>query len=205
MLRLTALVVIPFLLFGCGDDASGPTQDPSSSNDGKGGTGGGGGGPSENAGAWTGRWVGTVSCQGVYQDGNGSEPYSGTTGIEINFDANGHLLYPAGDKFVAQTHQGQVDQWVPNGGGVAKRLLAKYQDNGNQRFYRFEESVEQTDPDGTFTQSSVEEYDLRIDGNKMVGRYAGEIFSRTIFSSSAGSGIAESLDQANCEGELTKQ
>lgn len=200
MLRLTAIALFASaLLVGCSDsdDASDPA----------GGTPplGHGGGPSKNPRAWAGRWMGSVDCEGVYEDANGSQPYVGPVGIEAVFDSNGHLLYPAGEKLVAQTHEGQLDQWVPQGGGVAKRLLARFQDDGDHRFYRFEESLEQTDPNGSFTQTSREEYDLRVEGDVMRGTYKLAIESRTIFSADVGSGISESKEQATCQGQLTRQ
>jgi len=197
--RIAIALLASALLFGCsdGNDGSGPGRGtPPLGHDGA---------PSKNPRAWAGRWMGSVDCEGVYEDANGIQPYVGPVGIEAVFDSNGHLLYPVGEKLVAQTHEGQLDQWVPQGGGVAKRLLARFQDDGEHRFYRFEQSLEQTDPNGSFTQTSREEYDLRVEGDVMRGTYKLAIESRTIFSADVGSGISESKEQATCQGQLTRQ
>ncbi len=207
MLRLTAITLFSTaLLFGCSDDASGPHDEGSPSSGNNGGSGGGGnGGPSKNASAWAGRWYGTVDCEGVYEDSNGKQPYSGPVPIEAAFDDNGHMLYPAGNQLVPQTHQGQLDQWVPDGGGVAKRLLARFQDNGDQRYYLFEEVFDQTEQNGSFHRTTNEEYDLRVEGQTMRGTYNLEVYSRTMFSADVGSGISESREVATCQGELKRQ
>lgn len=172
-------------LFGCGD-------------------GEGEGGP--HAKLWAGSWAGSVRCQGFYEDSNGRQPYQGETELEARFDKNGYLLYEVGGKMVPQKQEGQLDQWVPSGGGVAKRLLARFDDNGEQRYYRFEESFEEsTESGGSFTRNTQEDYDLQVDGDTLRGTYELAIHSVSLFVSEFGSGRSESQERASCEGELKRK
>lgn len=202
--RLKAImVVVAGLLFACGDG-----KDSGSVGEGGGAGGGaaenGGGGPSKNANAWAGSWAGTVNCEGFYEDSDGRQPFQGPVPIEAEFDPNGHMLLPVNGAPTPQTHQGQHDKWVP-GKGVSQRLLSRFDDRGEQRYYLFKESFEETDAHGSFTQTVDEEYDLRVEGDTMRGSYNMLKTSRTYFTSEYGSGTSESQEQAACQGELKRK
>lgn len=185
--RSSLLAVIPLLFcFGCGEGLFGEDEED---------------GPKH---PWGGTWKGTVNCQGYYEDSKGRQPFQGGTEIEARFDEDGHLLFPVNGKLVPQTHEGQHDKWSP-GGGVSQRLLTRFEDNGDHRVYVFKETYEDTDANGSFNQTIEEGFDLRREGDTIRGTYQLRKRSVSSFVSEFGSGRSESVEEAQCEGELKRR
>lgn len=196
---------------------------PGGGGDGGGGDGGGGGGGGDGGGGdggggdqkpapkgWAGTWTGTVNCHVAIDDSDGYREGPVTMQLTAQFDANENFLLPDGNSnMIPQTHEGQHDKWVPNGGGVRERLLKVFQNQGDKRYYyyQFGASFSGSSSDSTWTdtENGEEEFDLTRDGDVIRGKYNMQLKSTTIFNSPYGSSRSESVEQASCTGELRRQ
>lgn len=176
MLRKSAVVAFGVaFLFGCGDGSDGEL--------------------------WVGTWAGSIDCEGYVQSANQNGPVQGSMQLEGEFDSDGHLLMPAGNKKVPQKEQGQVDQWVPDGGGTSRRVLSTFQDDGDHRVYVFEQRVEQSEMNyGNIVHTSREKYDLRVDGDTIEAKVEAQYRSK-----GTGAFAADSAEEYKCKGSLKKK
>ncbi|HLV60258.1 MAG TPA: hypothetical protein VKY51_02535 [Fredinandcohnia sp.] len=146
---------------------------------------------------WSGKWKGELECSG-YTSSQG--PVQGTLQLEGEFDEDGHLLLEAGNKKIPQKEQGQVDQWVPQGGGTAKRVLETFRDDGDHRVYVFEERYDSSNLDGYEVVTVQDELDLELDGDVIHAKV-----EHALQQKGTGPFAAMYEEQFSCKGDLKRQ
>lgn len=145
---------------------------------------------------WAGEWAGSVVCESWYEAPRDEGSSTRETSASLEFDVEGHLLFPD-----PLTHEGQTTEWQEGGDGIGRRELKRFVDEGNHRFYRIEQTIEKPHLEETLNI----ELDLWVVGKMMRYDFAWDAYeSVTLPNLDGGTRIEETVRESHCNGVIRR-